>query len=240
MLESYCICEKGNFRAVNQDSAGTFLWEDKGMFVVADGMGGHYGGDQASRVVLDELTEWWDRCLKTNGLPVFQEGVQQLRQVLAYCHNRISTLAPQGQICGTTVVLLLVHGREYAVFSAGDSRGYMISKRGPFVGKLIQLTHDDVVGPNGPGGSANAGKLLRAIGAGSECLVTLKTGHIPPHTVFALCTDGVHKYCPQNDIATTLKKALRGVALPAVGETITALTEAHGTRDNYSLVLVRC
>lgn len=41
MLESYCICEKGKGRAVNQDSAGTFSLEDRGMFVVADGMGGH-------------------------------------------------------------------------------------------------------------------------------------------------------------------------------------------------------
>lgn len=240
MLESYCICEKGSVRAVNQDSAGKFLLDDKGLFVVADGMGGHFGGEQASRIILAEMAKWWEGCLRTNGLPDFQQSIQQLRQRLQYCHRQIGPLAPPGQICGTTVVLLWICGHDYAVFSIGDSRCYLMSKKGPFVGKLAQLTHDDVAGTNGPGGLSNAGKLLRALGPGPECVITLQTGHVPSHTVFALCTDGIHKYCPQNDFASILKRAVRGEALPVVGKKIVSLAEDNATQDNYSLVLVRC
>lgn len=240
MLESYCVCEKGNVKAVNQDSVGAFSLDDKGLFVVADGMGGHYGGGRASSLVLEELAGWWDVCLRTNGPPGFQRSIQQLSQVLTCCHRRIGALAPEGQICGTTVAALWICGGDYAVFSVGDSRCYVICKKGPFVGMPVQLTHDDVAGANGPGGPANAGKLLRALGPGTECMITLQTGHVPPRAVFALCTDGIHKYCPTKDLTAVLRRAVRGEALSAAGKKIVSSTEENSVQDNYSLILVRC
>ena len=208
--------------------------------MVADGMGGHFGGEQASRIVLEELAAWWNGRLRAGGLPDFQGGTRQLYAVLQRCHRRIGPLAPQGQICGTTVVLLWICGQDYAVFSIGDSRCYLMKKKGLFIRGPVQLTHDDVAGPDGPGGPANAGKLLRALGPGPHCVITVQTGQVPPHAVFALCTDGIHKYCLPDDFAAALRRVVRGEALAAAGEKIASLAEVNGTQDNYSLVLVRC
>ncbi len=124
MADTFCVCRTGRVRSVNQDCAGCFSMDGWSLGYVADGMGGHYGGERASGIVAKACSRWWEDFVGAPQRPRFLQGVEQLRSLLRQCHKEIAGVTPPGSICGTTVVLLWVAGEEYALFSAGDSRCY--------------------------------------------------------------------------------------------------------------------
>lgn len=231
MMESFCVCRQGKVRTVNQDRAGCFSDGDRCIAFVADGMGGHFAGERASEIVARACLEWWESYIGDSQRPAFLQSVEQLRGVLLQCHEKIAGIAPPQTICGTTAVLLWVAGEEYALFSVGDSRCYTVAKRFGIPQKPVQLTHDDVSTE-----PRLAGKLLRALGPG-VCSFSLKTGRVQRRTVFALCSDGIYKACPE--LRAELRAAAFGRSLEEAAGRITALVDANGAPDNYSLVLLR-
>lgn len=237
MPNSICISKQGAHRAVNQDRAGHFYRGDYGLYVVADGMGGHYSGDKASQTVLSAIESWWGTFLSAPQRPGFIQSTEQLRQLLSQCHTEIERITPSGQVCGTTVVLLWLYKEEYALFSAGDSRCYQIRRRWPLPVQFIQLTHDDVVSADAPGGARNAGKLMRALGCGTNGSVTLQTGRLSRGSIFLLCSDGVYKACPPDSLAAIMRQA-GSIDLLDIGNQIDQAVEKGGARDDHSMVLV--
>lgn len=231
MIATHCVCRTGKVRSVNQDRAGCFSLEDRCLAFVADGMGGHFEGERASEIVARACARWWENFVKAPQRPAFLQSMEQLRELLARCHEEIKEVTPTGAICGTTAVLLWISGAEYALFSVGDSRCYAVTRRFGLTQKPVQLTHDDVSSE-----PRQAGKLLRALGPGA-CALSLRTGPARRGTVFALCSDGVYKFCPD------LSKQLRGLPpskrLEDTAGRVTAQVEENGAADNYSLVLVR-
>ena len=230
-MEHACVCRTGQARPVNQDRAGCFSTGSWCLAYVADGMGGHYGGERASEAVARACARWWESFLGAPQRPGFLQSVEQLRGLLLRCHEEIGRMAPPHGVCGTTAVLLWISGEEYALFSVGDSRCYAVSRRFGLRREPVQLTRDDVSEE-----PRLAGKLLRALGPG-VCAFTLNTGRIRRGTVFALCSDGVYKACP------AFPDALRGLSpgrpLEKTVREIAERVEANGAPDNYSLVLVR-
>lgn len=231
MIDSCCVCRVGKVRSVNQDRAGCFSLESWCLAFVADGMGGHFGGERASEIVAQACSQWWEAFLKAPQRPGFLQSVEQLRSLLHRCHEEIKKAAPLNEVCGTTVVLLWISGTEYALFSVGDSRCYTVERRFGCLRRPVQLTHDDVaVEPR------LAGKLLRALGPG-ECVFSLTTGQVRPGAVYALCSDGIYKACPE--LLAGLRAVSQGKKLKSAVEKITAQVDANGAPDNYSLVLLR-
>lgn len=229
MSESYVICRKGQ-RPLNQDRAGCFTASKWHLGFVADGMGGHRAGEQASEIVARACSRWWDDFSDAQQRPGFLQGTEQLRGLLEQCHREIGKLFPSDVICGTTAVLLWIVGREYAIFSVGDSRCYEVSPcLGGLSGRAVQLTHDDV-------SEQSKGKLLRALGPG-QCSFSLRTGQARRGAVFALCSDGIYKFCP--DIVQELKYLTGKRHLKTTAEQIAAQVEGAGAPDNYSLLLLR-
>lgn len=231
MIDSYDVCRPGRVRPVNQDRAGCFTWGDWCLGFVADGMGGHYGGEQASEIVAQACSQWWDSFLNAPQRPSFLQSVEQLRRLLYQCHEKIAEITPPHTACGTTAVLLWVCGREYALFSVGDSRCYKVAYRFGLAQKPVQLTHDDVSGE-----PHLAGKLTRALGPGT-CAFSLKTGQVRCGTVFALCSDGIYKACP--GLMQELRRISGKIPLERAADRITAQVDEYGAPDNYSLVLLR-
>lgn len=231
MMEHVCICRTGQVRSVNQDRADCFSLEKWSLAFVADGMGGHFGGEQASETVAQACAGWWDSFVNADQRPGFLQSVEQVRGLLRRCHEDIAAIVPPGTVCGTTAVLLWIAGDEYALFSVGDSRCYAVTRRFGFAQTPVQLTHDDV--------SAEpqfAGKLFRALGPG-VCTFSLKTGAARPGMVFALCSDGVYKSCP--GLLRELKRIAPKGPLESAAARITAQVDGSGAPDNYSLVLLR-
>lgn len=230
MIQHICLCERGCRRPVNQDRAGGWTEGDCGLFFVADGIGGHYAGERASGTIAEALAGWWNAGRTMAGGPAAEE----LHQVLMESDALIRQNTPPGQHCGSTAVVLWISGGTYALLSVGDSRCYQTRRRGFHI-ETIQLTTDDIL-PESAG--PDRGKLSRAVGAGS-CLVSIRCGELTPGTLFALCSDGIYKFCPGTVLERSLARARRTGLLRPSAQAIEREVLARQAPDNYSLVLVR-
>lgn len=231
MIESSFICRVGKIRSVNQDRAGCFSLEDWCLAFVADGMGGHFGGERASEIVAQACSRWWGDFVEAPQRPGFLQSVEQLRSLLLRCHEEINRVTPANEVCGTTAVLLWISGSEYALFSVGDSRCYAVTRRFGLAQSPVQMTHDDVAAE-----PHHAGKLLRALGSGI-CSFSLATGRSRRGTLYALCSDGVYKACPE--LPAELRALSRCKNLEEAADRIATVVDVNGAPDNYSLVLLR-
>lgn len=233
MLSYISMCECGLKRDINQDRAGAFVAGNKGLFYVADGMGGHYAGELASECVRQSLQQLWDSSFFETNVSL-HERIDLFKSILSRINTQILETTPSGKRCGTTVVLLWVEDYQYGLLSIGDSRCYLTHKNWPYP-KVYQLTVDDVV----PRGNADSGKLYRALGTHRECLLRVRSGRLENGAVLILCTDGVYKVCPTTLLYRNLRITYRHGNLSQSAELLQRSIIKRGAPDNYSLVMVR-
>lgn len=231
-LTSLKICCAGLRRPVNQDRAINLVYADCGLFLVADGMGGHFAGERASQALMDYYANWWVRVSGTVAAMDFSAIVEELQCVLSKCNEEIFRNTPAGKICGSTLILLFLQKEKYALLSVGDSRCYRVTAG--ILPMVRQISVDDV-SPR----PQDKQKLTQAVGCREHCTGRLQTGKAAEGTVFALCSDGIYKYCPSSSWKRCLSHAFRTGKLDKAMERISGCVQDHGAEDNYSLVLVR-
>lgn len=224
-------CETGLKRVINQDRIAILQREERALFLVADGMGGHSEGERASETLRAGFTDWWSRAPQQLE---FCSAVSALKAVMCDCNSEIRLRTMPGQICGSTLTLLWLQEGNYALLHVGDSRCYQVTATFLRVPRVTRLTVDDVSNQD-----ANAGKLLRAVGVTAECQCSLQTGPILPKTMFALCSDGVYKYCEEKILHQSLIRCFRGADLELEKDRIMRHIFNCGAGDNFSLVFVR-
>lgn len=228
--------DPGKVRARNEDA---FLeCPGQGLWVVADGMGGHQGGDIASQLIVASLAE----------LPAqdsFEQQLEGLRRCLHWLNRRLSqelTLSTgrQDSIMGSTVVALLLKGDRAACIWAGDSRCYLwrgqrlyqLSKDHSLMQQLIDGQQMSIEQARAHP-AANA--LTRAVGARKQLALEILELQVYPGDAFLLCSDGLYQglssdalgdalnlASPQQALARLFDGALRGAA-----------------RDNMTAVVIR-
>ena len=116
--QSAAITDVGKVRKLNEDSI--LERNDAGLWVVADGMGGHSAGDLASQLIINSLAR-----LDTN--ITLATLVEQVEQTVQDVNDRLFAVAnAHNQTSGSTVVLLLTNGSHAVVMWAGDSRCYRL------------------------------------------------------------------------------------------------------------------
>jgi serine/threonine protein phosphatase PrpC len=240
------LTDLGRKRTSNEDAY--FLDDTLGLYVVADGMGGHAAGEVASQESVETVYGMVKR--QYAGLQALRDPVDP-DNARAAC--RVMESAVQGATymvfsmaemdrgktgMGTTISALLVLG-DYAVTAqVGDSRIYRIND-----GQTEQLTEDHtliawqlkqgLITPQEARKSPHRNVITRAVG--NREYVQVDTGLIPLKTgdKFLLCSDGLHGYLHQADIAPIA--ALGGEA--AVKRFIDLANE-RGGKDNITAVLV--
>ena len=193
-------CDKGSVRECNQDAIAMFANEESGLFVVADGMGGHASGELASQEIVTVISNWWERFTPQRYDNNFQKMIKSLGQALEYANDQIFEKYNQMQICGSTVVILFIHEQSYGIIYAGDSRCYAYNKW-----KIRQLTIDEVwenqIGLNEEDrknkNHPNYGKLLNAIGTKKNVQYKTITNELYHGIIFLLCSDGLYKFCEE-------------------------------------------
>lgn len=197
--------DPGKVRERNEDA---FLERpERGLWVVADGMGGHQAGHLASQMIVQALEE-----LVLEGC--FDEQLREVRQCLHWLDQRMGqtlTVVAGGAepIMGSTVVALLIHEQRAACIWAGDSRCYLWRGK-----RLFQLSRDHSLrqhliderkltaaqAEQQPGAHA----LTRALGGKEPLRLEILELQVQVGDTFLLCTDGL--YARQSD--ESLGKAL--------------------------------
>ncbi|MGD8957989.1 MAG: protein phosphatase 2C domain-containing protein [Chromatiaceae bacterium] len=221
----------GKVRKLNEDAV--LSRPDLSLWAVADGMGGHEGGDRASRMVIDALAS----LSPADRLGDFVDAaMHKLESVNAHLHAEARRGA--GNISGSTVVALLVHGRRGAAVWAGDSRLYLFRN-----GSLHALSRDHsqveewvsngLLERHQADGHPAANVITRAIGAADSVELDTAEFEIFPGDTFLLCSDGLYNELGEQAIARIL--GANDFANAAHKLLTTAL--AGAARDNISLVI---
>ncbi len=244
-MKIYCngITDVGGRSGVNQDSFGMYTDGEKGIFVVADGMGGHTYGEVASAHIVRAVADFWKTWSEAGFQGNFSEVTEQIQTVLQNASAYINMNYNQESICGSTVVLLFLYQEQYAVLSVGDSRIYQMDQN-----SFCQLTDDDVWDnlPNvivefteeERAAHKNHGKLTQAMGATPNVLVHTKAFQLDEKKVFMLVSDGMYQYSSLDSIANCMRQC---VDPDKQVEAMQALIEEvfrNGAGDNLSCVVV--
>ena len=142
---------------------------------------------------------------------------------------------------GSTVVALILADGYFVTVSAGDSRIYIISADG-----AETVTHDDIwdelpevrssLSEEEKQKDIRHGMLVAAIGPNEEVEITIRIGRLQKNDAFLLCSDGIYKYCSEEDIAKCVNMFCSGDedALKMLEQTVIS----NSTKDNYSAIAV--
>ena len=221
-------------RKINEDSI--FVDSERGLWAVADGMGGHEAGEVASGMVTDALGALPD-CGDLDGLVA--EGIAALQAV----NGRLIDLArsiESDRTIGTTVVGLAVANGSYRCFWAGDSRAYCIRN-----GEIARLSHDHslvqdlvdagMIKPEEAERHENANVITRAVGVRESVELDCVGGGTQPGDLFLLASDGLTRLVDDDEIAAELARGSLDQAADRLVDTVLA----RGAPDNVSLIIVR-
>src|SRR5438876_7948861 len=187
-------------RKINEDSV--FVDSERGLWAVADGMGGHEAGEIASTMVTDAL-----RCLP--GARNIDELAGLSVEALHHVNRQLIELARSGnreQTIGTTVVGLAIEKDAYRCFWMGDSRAYRV--RG---GEITRVTHDHslvqelvdagMLRADEAEAHENANLVTRAVGAAEKAEVEVVSGDARPGDQFLLASDGLTRVVRDHELA---------------------------------------
>jgi protein phosphatase len=247
--------EIGHVRSRNEDACLIFTSESRGqtpllpfsLFIVADGMGGHYGGHIASRravrIVAAHTLSYILQPLLMERELARQVPVQDiLVDAIQAANYEIFSPDPTLE-GGTTVTAALVLGRRLFLAHVGDSRAYMLHD-----GLLEQLTTDhsyvqrlQETGQLSPLEAAlhpQRNVLYRAVGQGHNLEVDTYTRNLPADGKLLLCSDGMWGLVPRHEIQTILMDDATSLA-EKNDKLVQSALDAGGV-DNVTSLLVSC
>jgi len=220
----------GHVRRVNEDA---FLdAREQSLWVVADGMGGHSRGDRASQTIVEELHDFVAAGSASANLDDLNARLHQA--------NRLCREVSDGQVMGSTVAALYLHGDRAHLLWAGDSRIYRHRD-----GEVLQLTEDHSLvqelhrlgeltaeeAENHP--SSNV--ITRAVGVTDELEVQSRQVELRAGDRFLLCSDGLFKDVRAAEMHANLARPSPRQALDA----LMALALRRGGTDNLTGIVVQ-
>ncbi len=232
-FKTAALTHQGHVRHFNEDSI--FADGERGIWLVADGMGGHRDGNIASAMIAEaaqhigrntslmELTEAFRGEIGTvNAELVARSGGQAHR------------------IVGSTVAALLIHGSNYCCLWAGDSRCYLVRDN-----RIEQVSHDHTevqeLVDRGVISQAEAASwprrnvITRAVGAIDDFQLEHASGVVRSGDCFVLCSDGLTGHVTDEEILASSSRLSANQASHELLE----LALARGGKDNISVVVVQ-
>jgi PPM family protein phosphatase len=246
MITAAGATHPGRVRPINEDAL--LCDEAEGLFVVADGMGGHNAGEVASTLAIDTIRTFLTRTRDGENVtwpygidPTLSFDSNRLLTAVKIANHRVFKAGESREEytgMGTTTVAALVSGDQLIFVSVGDSRLYTLA-----AGELVQLTEDDTWIRLTDGlDPANVAKhpmrhvLTNVIGARDqvECHVIERV--LGAAETFLLSTDGLHGLVD----AATMAAVLRAADPPTVlAERLVQAALERGGRDNITVLVMR-
>lgn len=222
----------GAVRQVNEDSFAAL--PQLGLWAVADGMGGLENGQWASGAVVEALGR----------LPVESDFEIAAANVADAIHQANATInaavRESGQSMGSTAAALMILGRRFAVFWAGDSRVYLL--RG---GQLYRMTEDHtqvqdmvsrgLLSPDEAVHHPMRHVISRAVGVESSLELDAVADEVQVDDIFLICSDGLYAVVADEEIAQALS-----VTPTTAARDLVKLSLSRGAPDNVTVVTVSC
>ncbi|MBW2304728.1 MAG: Stp1/IreP family PP2C-type Ser/Thr phosphatase [Deltaproteobacteria bacterium] len=247
--EYFALSETGKVRSHNEDCY--LCSRELGLFLVADGMGGHAGGETASRLAVSCIEEYVIRSRRESAPqePENQMGwtPEQVRlfSAVSLANRRILETAdvqPEIKGMGTTLTGVLFEEDHFAVVNVGDSRLYRIRE-----GRIEQLTEDHtLVGEWARMGRMNPQEarkhpqrhiLTSVLGIERHPRIDISKTALEPGDLYLICSDGLHGMIDDREILETIEKK-REVSLSEVGSSLVSKANRAGGSDNITVLLL--
>lgn len=189
---SAAVTSKGNVRGHNEDAV--LDLPSVGLWVVADGMGGHNAGDVASRMIIEVLSGVVKHAAPSAQLDDVEDRLREVNDRLYR-----SSLESHAGMSGSTIAALLAFERHCLSIWAGDSRVYRSRD-----GVLEQITRDHSEAQELiDGGATNVAAsnvITRAVGGSQELFLDLELRELRNHDRFLLCSDGLYRELTEEDM----------------------------------------
>ena len=221
-------------RKINEDSI--LVETGRGLWVVADGMGGHDAGEVASAMVVEALGK----------LPA-DDDLDRLTaragDTLAATNDALIDLARSNgsdRSIGTTVVGLAMAGSDFRYFWCGDSRGYrlrdgMISRITRDHSLVQQLIDSGMLTADEAEAHESSSVITRAVGVSETFSTDVVAGDANAGDIFLIASDGLTRVVSDREIAAELNRAPPEEAADELIEMVLA----RGAPDNVSLIIVK-
>jgi protein phosphatase len=243
-IDARGLTDVGLRRDHNEDA---FLVDEAlGLFVVADGMGGHAGGGTASRLAVETIRDTVRQGGKDLPKPAEPEDTRVAdlleRAVEEACAVIYRTAQGDPQLAGmgTTVTAALLDARTAFVAHVGDSRCYLL--RG---GRIYQVTEDhSLVNEQLKAGAISADEakhsrfkniITRSVGFEEQVLVDLMAVELEPRDALVICCDGLSNLVEDPEILDLVEES----SLEAAPGRLVALANERGGDDNITVIVIR-
>ncbi|HKP72265.1 MAG TPA: Stp1/IreP family PP2C-type Ser/Thr phosphatase, partial [Pyrinomonadaceae bacterium] len=238
-LEIASVTDRGlsQKRPLNEDSM--LVDAEQRIFAVADGVGGAQAGEVASQTAVEVLGEAFRHHKEGDDIEDLMEIAIQRANASIF---QMSHEQRQLSMMATTLVALHLDGRQATIGHVGDSRLYRLTPDG----RLQRETEDHSVveeevragrmSPEQAAHHPSRNVISRALGAEQSVEVDMKTIEVEDGTVFLLCSDGITRHIPDEEIGALLRG---GDSLDAACEEMKRRCYERGAEDNLTAVVVR-
>ena len=218
--------DTGRVRTANQDAFAQLV--TRGVWAVADGMGGYRDGDVASRMVCEALQNLDSTTTLEGTIDAIRQRMTEVNQKL----HQASIREHDPVVSGSTVAVFLVQRTACAVVWAGDSRVYRLRH-----GRLTQLTTDhtwaselNLQQENEEADHA----ITRAVGGEDTLLLDVRRDRVRLGDRYLLCSDGLTRELPDVRIA----ELMSGEDVQQCAKALIEATLQAGARDNVTAVVI--
>ncbi|HEX6339270.1 MAG TPA: PP2C family serine/threonine-protein phosphatase [Jiangellaceae bacterium] len=237
VLLASVLSDRGRVHTHNEDACLADL--ERGLFAVADGVGGQPAGDVAAQVTVDHLPGLIDRALshlRDDPSAAIAQAIVDLSDVV----QEEARATPELSGMASTVVMVLITGELAHVAHVGDSRAYLARDR-----QLYRLTDDHslaaelvqsgVISAEEANSHPFAHSITQAIGLPNAPQPGVQQLELEPGDRLLLCSDGLTDMVTEADIGAILTA---GGDINATSQSLIDAANAAGGRDNISVVVV--
>ncbi|HSQ29953.1 MAG TPA: Stp1/IreP family PP2C-type Ser/Thr phosphatase [Gemmatimonadaceae bacterium] len=227
-------------RSGNEDNFAVRDWGNRGLFIVADGMGGHAAGEVASEMAVQTIERELETLRDPNDREAGEKLAEALREANRTIHDRtITEVDKQGM--GTTASVLMVWESKYLIGQVGDSRVYLLRD-----GELQQLTKDHsyvqeqvdagFLTPEQARYHPYSNVITRCVGASPEVEPDIYHGEVRVGDLFLVASDGLTGMVDDRRLAILL---MSRAAPERKVHALIAEANGRGGLDNITAIVVQ-
>ena len=243
------LTDTGIVRSKNEDSIG--FDSSLGLVVLADGMGGHRGGEIASSMTVDTIIDKLQQSLpnlasgEIDEASGFSRESISIQDAVVEANQLVFQSAeanPDHKGMGTTVVVLQFYNNSFSLAHIGDSRCYRLRSD-----KFEQITKDHSLlqelidrgfyTPEEARKSMNKNLVTRALGIDPIVMPDIQEDIVLKNDIYLLCSDGLTDLVEDEDIYLTIKQF--SANLEEAAKQLITKANQNGGKDNISVMLCR-